>query len=118
MAEVPTPAVIHWKVGHFGALVDHRDGRYLLRDSVYPQDRWIDAETVAEEGSGYFLLPLQGATPSRAGFAAAEAEQKTRITGRGYVNGPAPQQSHHQEIQVWTGHGHLRRLCGHCRTED
>ncbi len=89
-AEIPVPSVVHWQVGHFGTLLAFHQGKYLLRDSVYPQDRWIDAQTIAEEGSGYFLLPLQEAST---GFVAVDAGQKTQIAGRGYVSGNAPQQA-------------------------
>ncbi len=31
---LPVPAVMHWKLGHYSALLDYEDGYYLTKDSL------------------------------------------------------------------------------------
>ncbi|MBU2777197.1 hypothetical protein HFU84_06710, partial [Acidithiobacillus sp. CV18-2] len=81
-AEIPVPSVVHWQVGHFGTLLAFQNGKYLLRDSVYPQERWIHEDILHQEGSGYFLLPE--AVP---GFEGLDTAQKALCAGRGHVSG-------------------------------
>ena len=94
---VTTPAVVHWKVGHFATLLDYRDGRYLLRDSVFPNDRWIAEDTLDSEGSGFFL-----ASTVAPGFRAATPEEKTATFGRGYVSGQQPGANKKESTKVPT----------------
>jgi RHS repeat-associated protein len=82
---IPTPAVVHWKVGHYGALLDYQGGKYLLRDGALPQDCWIASEIVEKEGSGFFLVENIGA-----GLRNATEEEKQNTRGRGYVSGQQP----------------------------
>ena len=35
---LPLPSVVHWKVGHFAALLEYRDGRYRVQDPAFEQD--------------------------------------------------------------------------------
>jgi len=55
--KVPTPAVMHWKFGHYSALVAEKDGRYLLDDDIMGYRGWVSLETISNEISGYFLVP-------------------------------------------------------------
>jgi RHS repeat-associated protein len=67
---IPAPAIIHWKLNHYAAVVDEKDGRYLLDDPTF----LVGAETMTSaaldaEGSGYFIIP-ETAKPTGPGNAA------------------------------------------------
>ncbi len=79
-AQVVWPAVVHWKVGHFAALVDRVEGRYLVEDSTFGENIRVSPEALDEEASGYFLIP-PGALPS--GWRAVSPEEGARVWGRG-----------------------------------
>ena len=55
-APIPTPAVVHWKFSHFSAILDFKDGSYLLEDRVLKFYGWISKDVIEEDGSGYFLV--------------------------------------------------------------
>lgn len=55
-AQVPVPAVIHFRAGHFAAVVKEVDGRYLVKDPTFGQETWLTRAALADEGSGYFLV--------------------------------------------------------------
>ena len=79
-APVIIPAVTHWKVGHYAALVDEQDGRYLIQDATFGEDIRVSHETLEEEASGYFLVP-EGTLP--AGWRAVPVEEADQVWGRG-----------------------------------
>lgn len=83
-AAVIVPAVVHWKVGHFGALVRESDGRFRLQDPTFRNDVWLSEDALDREASGYFLVPA-GALPS--GWTRATAEEAADVYGRGYTTG-------------------------------
>ena len=56
---IPLPAVIHWKLGHFGALLEKRGTRYLLQDPTFVTRQWIEEAVIDDESSRHFLI-LQG----------------------------------------------------------
>src|SRR5262249_50019679 len=51
------PAVAHWKMGHFAAVLGREDGRYAIEDTTFGERIRVDAATLDEEASGYFLVP-------------------------------------------------------------
>jgi hypothetical protein len=55
-ADVSLPCVVHWKIGHFSALVNTNNGLYLVEDGNFRQG-WISPKVLDEEASGYFLVP-------------------------------------------------------------
>lgn len=56
-APVLLPAVVHWKAGHFGALVKVEGGRYLVQDPTFGEETWVTEKALDEEGSGFALVP-------------------------------------------------------------
>ena len=60
---VPVPSIVHWKVGHFAAIVGEANGQFHVQDPVF-QDRdiWITPTALDAEASGYFLTSNE--TPS------------------------------------------------------
>jgi len=81
-AVVLVPALVHWKAGHFAALVREADGRFLAQDPTFGNDIWITREALDDEGSGYFLV-ARGALPS--GWQGVSDEQGDMIWGKGDV---------------------------------
>lgn len=49
------PAIVHWKVGHYAAIVGEENGRYHVQDPTFGQDLWITSAAIDSEASGYFL---------------------------------------------------------------
>ena len=75
------PAVVHWKVGHYGALTRELYGKYLLEDPTFGNHTWLSADALDAEGSGFFLIPSQ-ALP--AGWSPASAAEASEIFGKGH----------------------------------
>lgn len=59
---IPLPAVIHWKVHHYAALVAFAQGRYQVDDPTFGRSLWMTPRAVAAETDGYFLIPSADAT--------------------------------------------------------
>ena len=80
-AQVVIPAVAHWKVGHYAALLGKdRPGRYWIADPTFGEDILLTASTLDEEASGYFLVP-QGNLPE--GWRRVDALEGNTVWGRG-----------------------------------
>jgi RHS repeat-associated protein len=79
---IPTPAVVHWKSGHFAALVEERNGSYRTKDPTFGPDFWVSAEALNDEASGYFLVD-----PSRvgSGWRQVEAAEARPVRGKGVI---------------------------------
>jgi RHS repeat-associated protein len=69
-AAVVTPAVVHWKSGHFAPILEPDDAptagdirrapvRYRLEDATFGEAAQVSQRALDEEGSGYFLIPNQ-----------------------------------------------------------
>lgn len=74
------PAVAHWKVGHYAAVVDRKQGRYLVQDTTFGEDIRMSPETLDEEASGYFLVP-EGPLPE--GWRSVSQGEGAKVWGRG-----------------------------------
>ena len=62
---VITPSVMHWKLGHFAALLSSHQGRYQLKDPTFDEkgSMRLGAKAIDAESDGYFLVP-QGPLPA------------------------------------------------------
>ena len=78
-AAVLLPAVAHWKVGHYAAIVDKLNGRLVVQDSTFGEDIRVSPSTLDEEASGYFLVRT-GALPK--GWRRVPKEEGDTIWGR------------------------------------
>jgi len=54
---IPVPAIVHWKLSHFAAVVGEANGRYHLKDPTFGRDLWVTGAALEAESSGYFLVP-------------------------------------------------------------
>ena len=86
-ASVITPAVVHWKVGHYAALVQEKNGKYLAKDLTFQNNIWFTRKTLDEEASGYFLVP-KGPLP--AGWHPIKPAEVADVWGCGPVNQTLP----------------------------
>lgn len=96
---IPAPAIIHWKLNHYAAVVDEKDGRYLLDDPTF----LVGAETMTgaaldAEGSGYFIIP-ETAKPTGPGNAAGwrtvdpASDEAQAVFGMGAPSATNPDQT-------------------------
>jgi len=80
-AQIIFPAVAHWKVGHYAAIVDRgSNGRYIVQDMTFGEDIRVSGATLDEESSGYFLVPT-GPLPD--GWRPVSSEEGATVWGRG-----------------------------------
>lgn len=90
-APIPTPAVVHWKVGHFGALVKEQNGRYLLKDPTadlaFGGEIWVSPAAIEAETSGYFLIPVKNRW---AGWQPVSQKEGATVWGKGYTSSSNP----------------------------
>src|SRR5260370_35841281 len=57
-AQIVTPAVVHWKVGHYAAVLgNNADGRYQVEDATFGQAVRISPDTLDAQASGDVLVP-------------------------------------------------------------
>jgi YD repeat-containing protein len=86
---VPVPAIMHFKVGHFAAIVGRAHGRFHLLDPSFGrQGLWITRAALDSEASGYFLAPARAV--NAAGWRMVETREAGAIWGAGYTTGPQP----------------------------
>ncbi|PYJ60145.1 MAG: peptidase C39, bacteriocin processing [Verrucomicrobia bacterium] len=83
------PSVVHWKVGHYAAMIRQDGDRFLLQDPTFQNDVWATKEALEAETSGYFVV-RPGALPR--GWRAVEAKEGGAIWGKGNTccNDPKP----------------------------
>lgn len=75
----PVPSVVHFRTGHFSALLYRSGGKSLLQDPSLG-DAWVTDAVLAEEASGYALIP---AGPLPNGWRAVAEDEGSTIWGRG-----------------------------------
>jgi YD repeat-containing protein len=57
---VPVPSVVHWRVGHFAAIVGEAGDRYFVKDPVLgPDTMLVTRAALDEQASGYFLASVE-----------------------------------------------------------
>ena len=79
-AAIVLPAVVHWKLGHYAALIA-RDGALMrVEDSTFRNKTWLSDATLDEESSGYFLV-RSGALP--AGWRVVTDAEADTVWGKG-----------------------------------
>jgi RHS repeat-associated protein len=83
------PSVVHWKVGHYAAIVRQDGDRYLVEDLTFLNSVWATKEALEAEASGYFLIPA-GDLPR--GWRSVDAKEGDAIWGKGVTGGSDPNQ--------------------------
>ena len=83
---IPVPSVVHWKLDHFAAIVGVDNGRYHIKDPIFPNnDSWVSEAAIDAEASGYFLVPDK-ASGDAAWRTVADSEAGT-VWGKGPTHG-------------------------------
>ncbi len=86
--EFVVPSVVHWKVGHYAALVRKVGDLYELQDPTFGNQTWATKEALEAETSGYFLVAA-GDLPT--GWRAVDEKEGGNIWGKGMTGGNDPQ---------------------------
>lgn len=81
------PAVVHWKVGHYAALLGKDGDRYLVKDHTFHSSLLMTGTALDQEASGFFLVPPGPLPPGWRTVLDAEAQT---IWGRGNVSTTDP----------------------------
>ena len=56
---VPVPSVVNWKLHHYASITREEDGKYRIEDPTFGNgSRLVTREALDDEGSGYYLVPL------------------------------------------------------------
>lgn len=84
---LPLPCVIHWKVGHYAAVLREENNLWLVRDPTFGSDLWVTRDVLQKESSGYFLIP-SGKLLS--GWRKAAPNETSNIYGKGNTGGGDP----------------------------
>ncbi|MBS0524379.1 MAG: peptidase C39, partial [Proteobacteria bacterium] len=88
--KVPVPSVVHWKVGHFSAILGEANGRYEVRDWLSQgRGTWVTADALDSEATGYFLVSAAKAA-SGMPWRIVAAEEAATIWGKGPTSGTRP----------------------------
>jgi hypothetical protein len=74
------PSVVHWKVGHYAAMVRREGDRFLVEDPTFGNTVWATRQALEAETSGYFLIP-PGDLPH--GWRSVDAKEGASIWGKG-----------------------------------
>ena len=77
--DVPVPAIVHWKVGHYAAVVQRSGNRYRIVDNGLAGEYWVTADTLLDESSGYVLV---GSERLPEGWRDAAASEIALLSGR------------------------------------
>jgi RHS repeat-associated protein len=80
------PAVVHWKIGHYAAITERSDERFMVEDPTFGDNRrtLMSTSALEEESSGYFLVSADAVLPD--GWVEAGASERGTIRGRGFSN--------------------------------
>lgn len=85
---IPDQAIVHWKVGHFAAIIGHANGRIHVADPVFPgEELWITPAAMDAEASGYMLVPIDNDIKS---WRAASDQEAGMVWGKGPTSGTQP----------------------------
>jgi RHS repeat-associated protein len=86
--EIPVPSVVSLKLNHYAAILESKDGRYLVSDPTFDRsDNWISRQALDEESSGFFLVPKEADSSV---WRSATKKEATQIYGKGFTGGSDP----------------------------
>ncbi|MCL4820599.1 MAG: hypothetical protein KJ067_15760 [Vicinamibacteria bacterium] len=83
---VPAPAVVHWKAGHFAAILERSGERYRVADPTFGEEYWVSQAAIEAEATGYLLVRE---VPS--GWRDVPEGEAAGVWGKGAPNGQDPQ---------------------------
>ncbi|HYG22075.1 MAG TPA: RHS repeat-associated core domain-containing protein [Verrucomicrobiae bacterium] len=83
------PSVVHWKAGHYAAIVRRDGDRYLLNDLTFGTELWASRKALEDESSGYFLVPPGDL---QSGWRVVDDNEGASVWGRGVTGSNDPDQ--------------------------
>jgi len=86
-AAVIVPSVVHWKVGHYAAIVQRSGNKYHAKDATFGNATWLTEGTLNRESSGYFMVPAGPLPPGWRSVPTSEAQQ---VWGKGTTSDSDP----------------------------
>ena len=100
---IPVPSVLHWKLSHYAAVVEQRDGRYHLIDPTFGNEFWVSQAALDEESSGYMLVP-RDLEPGLGLQSLAQADA-ARVFGMGVTTGHDDDRGSEDDCKSGSGAG-------------
>lgn len=81
-APLVVPCVAHWKLGHFSAILNSLQGRWIVQDPTFDTEKTMSmtSKVLDQESDGYFLIPA-GALKS--GWSTVNKEEAEKVWGKG-----------------------------------
>lgn len=81
-APMLVPSVVHWKAGHYSAVVASDGDRYLVKEDIFEKGAWVSKACLDSELSGYMLGPH---LPLPEGWSRISETEGRTVWGRGRV---------------------------------
>ena len=73
-AEIATPCLVHWNIGHYGVILERNGSKYRVTDERTEKGVWVDARAMEIYSSGIFLTPRELLTGNWQRLSKTEAE--------------------------------------------
>ena len=86
--EFVVPSVVHWKVGHYAALIRQAGDLYELQDPTFGNSTWATRQALEAETSGYFLIASR---PLPEGWRTVDEAEGATVWGKGIASGNSGQ---------------------------
>jgi hypothetical protein len=101
------PSVVHWKVGHYAAIVRREGDLFLVEDPTFGNTVWASRAALEAESSGYFLIP-SGALPT--GWREVPAREGDTVWGKGNTGDHDKKKKDQKKTQgALQRHAHFQR---------
>ncbi len=81
------PALVHWKLDHYAALIRQEGKYFLLKDPTFGDDIWTTQEALEQETSGFFLVARQKLPD---GWRPVHDAEASKVWGRGFTSSSDP----------------------------
>ncbi len=81
--ELIVPSVVHWRQDHYAAIVGRQGDAYRVMDPTFGRPRWMRADAINAEASGYFLVARNQAPRD---WEAPTARELAQVHGQGAPN--------------------------------
>jgi RHS repeat-associated protein len=81
--EIVVPSIVHWKEGHFAAILEQHGSSYLVVDPTFGYPVWLEGDVINAECSGYFIAELKSTPHNWSSVSDGEA---AGVRGRGFPN--------------------------------
>jgi RHS repeat-associated protein len=94
------PSVVHWKVGHYAAMVRKAGTLYELQDPTFGNTTWATKDALEAETSGYFLV---ASGPLPRGWRTVNKEEGATVWGKGMTSGNDPQRIARNDLATGGG---------------